>query len=259
MTDCRRVLLERLIDDAGQFPPAMKSLDQAVEDHLAVRSGPHSWLLGRFLCPASKLVPGLPRPVGVVADGDDWEIDLDSAMASGADSFELRDPGADAYAVLAAAPIKVFVERPHSIEALSEHFLGAKIRCGGVTAEAFPSDAAVAHFIAECRRFAVPFKATAGLHHPTRTRDVPMDVLMHGFLNLLAATVMRTDDLEAIIAETDIDTFRLDADGFAWRDLEADAEAIEQGRRLFMAFGSCSFSEPVEDLTALGMLESARA
>ena len=253
MSSAIDALLARLIDDAGQFPPARKPLEDALRDHRAAREGEHGWILGRFLCPASRLDEApLPRPLGVVSDGEDWESDLRTAVAAGADAFELRDPGPDAYAALTAAPVDVFVEDAGDFEALRAHRLGAKIRCGGLTADAFPSDEAVAAFIRNCREHGVPFKATAGLHHPFRTRDEQLGVLQHGFLNLLAATTL--DEPEAIVAETDPSAFAVGIDELRWRDRRAGREQVEEARGTFTAFGSCSFSEPVEDLTAHGVL-----
>jgi hypothetical protein len=251
------VLLARLIDDAGQFPPARKPLEDALRDHRAARSSPHGWMLGRFLCPASKLEDAtLPRPLGVVADGDDWEMDLDAAVTLGADAFELRDPGPESYPVLSAAPVDVFVEGAEDFEALHAHQLGGKIRCGGLTADAFPSDETVAKFIAGCKRWGVAFKATAGLHHPFRQRDKEIGVLQHGFINLLAATALDGFAPAAVIAEDDPAAFSVGADELRWRDHRANREQVEEARGTFTAFGSCSFTEPVEDLVAYGVLRA---
>jgi hypothetical protein len=123
---------------------------------------------------------------------------------------------------------------------------GAKIRCGG---ETVPSVEEVAAFIVACHDAGVPFKATAGLHHPIRSGD------RHGFLNLLAAAVFVDGDVEAIVAEEDPAAFALNADRFEVHGRRADAAAIAAARaERFIAYGSCSFDEPVEDLTALGIL-----
>ena len=254
MATATKALLARLIDDAGQFPPARKPIEKALADHFAAKESPHGWIVGRFLCPSSKVEEvTLPRRLGVVADGDDWESDLAAAVAAEANAFELRDPGPGAYAALSAAPLDVFVEGPSDLDALHEHRLGAKIRCGGLTADAFPSDAAVAEFVRGCVERGVAFKATAGLHHPFRTRDEDIGVLQHGFVNLLAATVF--DETDAIVAETDPEAFTLTPDGLGWRDRFASREQVEEARGVFTAFGSCSFTEPVEDLIACGLLD----
>src|SRR5207245_1843911 len=44
----------------------------------------------------------------------------------------------------------------------------AKIRTGGVTAEAFPDPDRLSGFLLAAARRRLPFKATAGLHHPLR-------------------------------------------------------------------------------------------
>jgi hypothetical protein len=128
----------------------------------------------------------------------------------------------------------------------------AKIRCGG---ETFPSVDELAAFVVACRDAGKPFKATAGLHHPLRTPT------RHGFLNLLAAAVfgfafeLDERDLAALLAEEDPAAFALDDAEFRVHGRRAGAGAITAARQeLFVAYGSCSFGEPVEDLRALGFL-----
>jgi hypothetical protein len=143
--------------------------------------------------------------------------------------------------------------------ALSRYRLYAKIRCGGVVAEAFPSVDDLAAFIATAVEENVPFKATAGLHHPVRHRDESSGFMMHGFLNLLAAAVFarnaNADDLRAILSEETPSAFHFDERGFRWGDRTAGLQEIAAAREhAFVGYGSCSFSEPIDDLTALAIL-----
>jgi hypothetical protein len=148
----------------------------------------------------------------------------------------------------------------------------AKVRMGGVTAGAIPSAALVARFLEACRALGVPFKATAGLHHALRGR-YPLtyepgcaSATMHGFLNLLGAalcvgtataTVARHDDLLAILDEHEASTFRFARRGLSWRAREWSIQEVARMRRgFFLSYGSCSFTEPVGELSALGVLDA---
>ncbi|NNE35266.1 MAG: hypothetical protein HKN13_08525, partial [Rhodothermales bacterium] len=66
--------------------------------------------------------------------------------------------------------------------------LGLKIRTGGVTPDTIPSALDVASFICACRDYEVPFKATAGLHHPVYHFSQDVGTEMHGFLNVFVGT-----------------------------------------------------------------------
>lgn len=140
-----------------------------------------------------------------------------------------------------------------TIAAMAEAGARAKVRCGGATPA--PPVAALACFVADCRDAGVPFKATAGLHHPIRHADA------HGFLNLLAAAVFAhaerigVDEIAALLAEEDPAAFAVTAEAFSAHGRSARAEAIASARdELFTAYGSCSFTEPVDELRALGIL-----
>jgi hypothetical protein len=139
---------------------------------------------------------------------------------------------------------------PGAMYALARHRLGAKMRCGGVTAEAVPLPSEIASFIALARDEAVPYKATAGLHHPIRHFNAAAGFTMHGFLNVLVAALharqgWNAEQLETIISSEDASQLQLDV----------SPQEIESTRREnFIAYGSCSFSEPVEDLQNLGLL-----
>ena len=55
MTAGLRALLTGVLDYAGLFPPAKLPLDEAIRDYARYRSGPHAWVLTRFVVPASRL------------------------------------------------------------------------------------------------------------------------------------------------------------------------------------------------------------
>jgi hypothetical protein len=229
--DARRALLGRLFDHAPLFPPASMSMPEALAEDRRARESRESWLLGRFVCPASRLreLGDEPRALTVVLD--DGGLVPDSRI----ESLETR--GVGAYAG------EVYVEgvRLHD---LAELGLRAKIRCGG---ETIPSVEELAAFVRECRERGLVFKATAGLHHA-----YPTEAGEHGFLNLLAAAVFGEEE-EALQAPAG--SFELDADSFRWSGRRAGAAVLAQTRgMLFHSIGSCSFFEPVEELRALGMV-----
>ncbi|MEO9097082.1 MAG: hypothetical protein ABI346_02805 [Candidatus Baltobacteraceae bacterium] len=163
-----------------------------------------------------------------------------------------------------------YVETAHDAlagaRARSVHDIGAKVRCGGVTAESVPSVVQVAETIGSLRARGVPFKATAGLHHPLRHHNAGAGFTMHGFLNVIGAAVLdHADALDArerhrVVVEHAARSFRLDDAEFGWDGLAVDAEHVAAARRDFVrSYGSCSFTEPVDELIALGMLEPVLA
>jgi hypothetical protein len=260
--DARRALLGHLIDHAALFPPASMDMPEAIEADRAARASEHAWMLDRFICPASRLheLPADAPRLSVVLDGGEGDLEVVRDAVAAGRRVELVEaridpawiPETQALVEEKLPGVRAFWELspgrglPGAVAAVREAGAGAKIRCGGTT---LPSVDEVAAFIATCRDAGVPFKATAGLHHPIRSGD------RHGFLNLLAAAVLAHGDTEAIVAEEDPDAFALDADGLAVHGHHADRAAIETARaELFTAYGSCSFTEPVEDLIALGVL-----
>jgi hypothetical protein len=240
-------VLERLIDHAALFPPASMSLPDALEEDRRARESPHADLLNRFVVPAARLAelpaerPALsvvlaaPHDAEFVAGADGVEaveLVLDGPRPRPADLVaayrELQPLGVETYFEL------VFDETwrdslPAAIGAVAAIGGRVKLRCGGAS---IPTVEQVAMVIACCREAGVPFKATAGLHHPVRRGEE------HGFLNLLAATSAPARRLEAVLAEENASAIDF-----------ADAD-----RTLFTSFGSCSWREPIEDLRELGLL-----
>ncbi|GAA4987717.1 hypothetical protein [Actinopolymorpha pittospori] len=151
-----------------------------------------------------------------------------------------------------------------ALDAAAETGFRAKLRTGGEVTEAFPAEREVARFILACLDRELSFKCTAGLHHAVRTTDRPTDrpvgrpdgvpaLERHGFLNVALATRAGLDgaDEDALIEIlADRDTNAISA---AVRAL--DDRAAASTRRWFTSFGSCSVSEPLEDLLRLEILQ----
>ena len=84
---------------------------------------------------------------------------------------------------------------------------------------------------------------------------------MHGFVNVFGgAVLLYTHHLDApaltrLLEDEDAAAFHLGPATFGWRDLTASTAEIAAARDAFAtSFGSCSFSEPVEDLQEMGWL-----
>jgi hypothetical protein len=286
-----RTLLDGIVDYAGLFPPASLDLPAAVRNYASYREDHDSWMLGRFVIPATRLAELDSEPVGLPESpkrawrlaalvGADIEADVARSREFNAshrgravvDVLEMKATSPDAIHGVASAAghdFTTFVELATASEleplivAVKEHGFGAKIRTGGVVADAFPSAELVVRFIRACLRAGVPFKATAGLHHPVRaayrlTYDAGAPtVVMFGYLNVfLAAALMANgmSDADAVQAlnERDADAFELRGDVVGWRGRTLTADAIRHVREgVAVSFGSCSFREPVDELRAL--------
>jgi hypothetical protein len=240
-SDARAALLGRLVDHAPLFPPASLSLEEALAEDARARESPWSFMLGRFVCPASRLreLPDVGRGVSLV-------LDAPVARDARVEAVE-APPGLGPEAV--GDVREVYVETPlgegleYRLDHLAELELRAKVRCGGAS---LPGVGELAHFVRACRERGLVFKATAGLHHAVRSGGE------HGFLNLLAAAAFPGDE-EAALSETS-PAFVLDAGSFGWRDRQAStAELVRVRADFFHSIGSCSFFEPVAELESLGV------
>jgi hypothetical protein len=176
----------------------------------------------------------------------------------------LRASISDSFDVYVEVPIQ---NDPSAlIEVIASHGMRAKVRTGGVDAGAFPAAEQLARFFAACARHDVTFKATAGLHHAIRgsypfTYD-PASArgTMFGFLNVFLAALFARDGLSpaeitALLEERDASSMSFDAGGVTWRGRTLSAGAIRGARAsTATSFGSCSFAEPLADLSSLGLL-----
>ncbi len=248
-----RALLENLIDYAGMYPPAGLPLEQTLQNYGTYSDGNYSWML-RWL-----VIGG--------ADLKKVPASLDGALAVLAESEETRAASLETKGVVSAQRpvyVEVALNDLNKLDAVKQAGCFGKIRTGGVKPEAIPTPADVAAFILACADRRLPFKATAGLHHPIRAEyaltyesDAPRAV-MHGFLNVLMASAFAWQgerDVEPIIAETDAGAFSFDDEHAHWRDKSVSTAQIRDARQNFMhSMGSCSFDEPVHELQALGLI-----
>jgi hypothetical protein len=280
-----RALLAERIDYAGLFPPAALPMADAVANFAVYRESADAWALARFVLPVVRLeefeavaaphLRGAPWRLSVLAQLTDAEAirAFNSRMAGRAhiDTVESRAATVDDVAALAplASLGTTYVELPIGedpgplIAAVAAHGLRAKVRTGGVTAESFPLAREVARFLIACVQHRVRLKATAGLHHPLRgeyalTYDAQAArATMFGFLNVfLAASFARQGmdaaTLEALLDERDPGAFHVDDGHVTWRGHALAAAALANDRDgSAVSFGSCSFREPLDDLSAL--------
>ncbi|HEY0994794.1 MAG TPA: hypothetical protein VGD77_02265 [Gemmatimonadaceae bacterium] len=298
------LLLRDAIDYAGLFPPAALAMPQAVEQYARYLRSDDRWALGRFVVQATRLdelaaaaahitlragEPGAHWRVSALLGDAAAELPMVAAFNdrrgvevpgtpgdARVDSVELKAATTAGVAAAGRAiprDLAAYVEIPllgagdqrPLVAAIADAGLRAKVRTGGVTPEAFPSPTEVARFIAACVELAVPFKATAGLHHPLRAEyrltyapDSPRGA-MFGFLNVFAATALLREggsiaEAAGLLGEADPHALQVTADAICWRGHRWGSDAIAGMRAQLAGFGSCSFREPLDDLTALGLL-----
>lgn len=281
-------VLRRLCDDAAIFPPGLVPLPEAVPAHERHVRGPHGALVGPFVLGAARLLDLPPlvqgRPAGsldiaVTVPAPDGvqavvttvallpplrlralEVAVPPSMA--ADAVVPALDGALAGMDVAGGALDVYVEvprddrRPDLLAALAGSPYRAKFRTGGVEADLVPGEAELARAVLDAVARGLAFKATAGLHHAVRAVDPEAGLDQHGFLNLMLATdaALRggsEDDLVAILAERDGAEL---AARFAGLDDERGAAL----RRTFVSFGTCSITDPLDDLVDLGLVGPAK-
>jgi len=176
------------------------------------------------------------------------------------EAVEIRHPGERLEELEQKLPygVEAYIEiTPADMRSLlptltGRELLYAKLRTGGLAAEDFPTPLAVAEFLVGCADLEVGVKCTAGLHNAVRHTDTETGFTHHGFLNVLLAAERAGDgaeieDVARILAVTD-------GAELAERVKALTVEDAARTRDLFHGFGSCSFQEPIEDLSKLGLL-----
>jgi hypothetical protein len=291
-----RVLLERTIDYAGLFPPASLDMRTSVNNYARYLRHPQSWALGRFVLPLSRLDEFVSAQE--CAASEPWLLSgIVSANAvsdlAAADSFNRLACGAriDSVEVRVSTLQEIELIRKHQPPDTTMFFEIApesadellpmvsrvgglsKLRTGGAVEEAIPSVEAIAAFIERCAQLAIPFKATAGLHHPLRgahplTYDANSpQATMHGFLNVFTAaaiaSVIRGTVPRAMLATCLSDPERANwhfgEDALTWsgdeQPVRIELDTLRAMRSNFaLSFGSCSFEEPIQEMRELDLL-----
>jgi hypothetical protein len=287
-----RELLAEVVDYAGLFPPAGCDMRSAVSNFAAYRTSENSWMLARFVVPVARLSEFAAEATRVIASAETWRLSALCGPETASDlriiaDFNQRHGNRfliDTIELKAAGPEETAAVIPLIPRSITPYFelsitgdptisiqtavrLGGrvKVRTGGITADAFPSSAALARFIKICADERAAFKATAGLHHALRSVQRltyaadSASSLMHGFLNVFLAGCfarngMSVDRLQGLLDEREPAPFRF-ADGITWRNNVLNATQLREARGwTAISFGSCSFEEPVQELKKMGLL-----
>ncbi|MGA8248325.1 MAG: hypothetical protein WB797_15580 [Nocardioides sp.] len=269
-----------LVDDAAIFPPGDVALPDAVEAYRGRQGEWYADLVGPLVVTDTRL-PDVPTdlPVAVVLTGGAGAVAGVATLAARkghrlvameAAVRDLDDPAGNVRRILTAVDaaradggleeVEVYVELPQAeptaawlgaADAVAEAEARLKFRTGGVEAHLFPDAPTVAAWIDAALDRETSYKCTAGLHHAVRHRDHETGFEHHGFLNVLLATRVAFDGGSADEVAAVLD------DHYA-NDLVAMARTsdLAGARRWFTSYGSCSVSDPLDDLLGLGLLEA---
>lgn len=273
-------IFDRLLDDAAVFPPGNAPLTDAVADHLATRARPRGRFVGPFVCPAGRVEelaaalgsPAAAPPSGaptdqpgaldlvLVGDGRSLADGVHAVLAD--DRLRLRAVEATAGAALpgglpddVAGVVEVGLDDgvAQRLRDLRRAGHRAKLRTGGLVAEAFPDEAALARALVACVASGVAMKLTAGLHSAVRHRDPVTGFEHHGFLNVLLALDAALEGAgPAAVAEVLGDG---DGDRVARSVADLEPGQAARARRTLRSIGTCSIDEPLADLVALGLVD----
>lgn len=265
-----------LIHDAALYPPGNAPMNIAITDHLLWRAETRGFIVGPFLCPSFRLAElqsflGQDQTLDIALIGSDIGGLVDACSKAQNDGrlllshLEFALPTNQTFVTLASLlsdlpDVTTYVEIPRSagweetLDLLEPSRNGAKLRTGGLTSDAFPTEEEVALFLYACFARGLSFKFTAGLHSAARHRDKKTGFEYHGFLNLFLAVCQVIEgsgfaDTVAILSEED--SLQLGI-----RLSALDPAVVERARMTFFGYGSCSLKEPYEELLRLRLIGS---
>jgi hypothetical protein len=253
-------------------------MPDAIAAHLKTRSSNRAGVMGLFLCPASRLpelitelikakpvkpvalslvidtgLGGVPKALSIIESRTELlalrmvempaPSDVDDQWLERVSEFVPED------VIRVIEPRRGGPDWLQSIRKVAEHGSWPKLRCGGLSQQAFPTVEEISDFLTVVSTGGVSFKATAGLHNAVRHTDEETGFTHHGFLNLLVATgrSLAGGDVREALESTDSDALAKEAGELS----EAASHAV---RGVFASYGSCSLAEPIADLEELGLL-----
>ncbi len=276
-------LFTAFVDDAAVFPPGNAALDGALRRHRGHRQAGYAGCVGPLLVPASAagelvaLVTATPAReplrVGVIGrPGTDPEAVLEAVdLLEQAAAVEVAgaetgwcDGWDDTLGGRLGGRLAVAVEIPRGAAAdpalaqtRSAHREGlpvvAKFRTGPTPTWAWPDETELADFLLSAAG-GVPFKLTGGLHHAVRGRYTVGGTAEenHGVLNVLLATqAARRGASGAQVAGL---LARRDGRAMADEVSQWPASIVAAVRGSFTSFGCCEVTDPLRELTDLGLL-----
>jgi hypothetical protein len=271
-------LFASLVDDAAVFPPGNAPLGEAVRLHREHRASGYAPLVGPLLVPASaaeELVGlaagGEPLRVAVVARPGVGRADVAAAVGLLQDAPAVEVVGVEVgwtpdwreASRWDGIPLTLEVPRgPEQAEAVADIAadasdavpLQAKFRTGATSTWPWPDETELATFLRTAIDHDLGFKLTGGLHHAVRgTHDGEEQ---HGLLNVVTAVRWAlngedVDELVPLLAERDAAVLVPQVT----RMSVADASIV---RAFFTAYGCCEVTDPVRELSALGLVEVPR-
>lgn len=280
-----RALFTSLVDDAAVFPPGNAPLPIAVLRHRVHRASPYADLVGPLLVPASAaaelgdLVPTTDPVlrIGVVARPGTPADTVTGALDTLRDHPTIEVAGLELgwtpqWRQARPAGMPVVLELPRGTDqqralddiaaiaaldlAQADTGVVAKFRTGATATWPWPDEDELARVLRAVVDHGVRFKLTGGLHHAVRgTHDSPGGTAgdeQHGLLNVLLATHAAVDGAD-VPALRDLLSQR-DADPLARRVAALTHDEVVATRRHFTAYGCCGVTDPIDELTTLGLI-----
>jgi hypothetical protein len=253
------VIFHRLFDDASIFPPGNLAMPYALAHHHEVSNAWYADLVGPFVCSELRW----PELVGYLSPGS---LGVSLVVTAGLPAVGVAVSAALAEPLVALRSVEVPIDPdelpqavgtlnglPDDVQAYVEVPLGtsllalhntrhhAKFRTTG-------DNLALAEAMVEAARWRVPFKLTAGLHHAVAGHEGSA----HGFLNTLLGAALALDGAPVDVVAAQL--AESSADAVAKHIDVLSADDVGRIRRLLTSIGTCSISEPLADLLALGLL-----